>query len=201
MNRSTSMVIMITLLMIITLSLYSCVKQNKPLTEEEKKKKEEEKKKKEEEKKKNKETPAPTTKAPAPTTKAPAPTTKAPAPTTKAPAPVTKTPAPVTKTPAPVTKTPAPTTTKKEGFSEFSQEMKPANETDCLSIHGFDGLYCNPNKEHKQAEIFTRAKGKANCPGSELYNSKGGLCLDEEQKRMLMTRGGNNSGKHSEIGH
>ena len=180
MNRSTSMVIMITLLMIITLSLYSCVKQNKPLTEEEKKKKEEEKKKKEEEKKKNKETPAPTTKAPAP---------------------VTKTPAPVTKTPAPVTKTPAPTTTKKEGFSEFSQEMKPANETDCLSIHGFDGLYCNPNKEHKQAEIFTRAKGKANCPGSELYNSKGGLCLDEEQKRMLMTRGGNNSGKHSEIGH
>ena len=166
MNRSTSMVIMITLLMIITLSLYSCVKQNKPLTEEEKKKKEEEKKKKEEEKKKNKETPAPTTKAP-----------------------------------APVTKTPAPTTTKKEGFSEFSQEMKPANETDCLSIHGFDGLYCNPNKEHKQAEIFTRAKGKANCPGSELYNSKGGLCLDEEQKRMLMTRGGNNSGKHSEIGH
>ena len=196
MNRSTSMVIMITLLMIITLSLYSCVKQNKPLTEEEKKKKEEEKKKKEEEeeKKKNKETPAPVAKPPAPVTKPPAPVTKTPAP-------VTKTPPPVTKTPAPVTKTPAPTTTKKEGFSEFSQEMKPANETDCLSIHGFDGLYCNPNKEHKQAEIFTRAKGKANCPGSELYNSKGGLCLDEEQKRMLMTRGGNNSGKHSEIGH
>jgi hypothetical protein len=73
---------------------------------------------------------------------------------------------------------------------------------DCKKVYGFDGLFCKPYSADSQLDIYSQAKGDISCIGSSssLSNSKGGLCLDAKQKAMLTTRGGNATGRDSEIG-
>jgi len=73
----------------------------------------------------------------------------------------------------------------------------------CKKIYGFDGLYCKPYDADKKLDPFSDTKGSASCVGSSsgLTNSMGGLCLSDEQKRLLVTRGGNQTGVQSQIGH
>ena len=70
----------------------------------------------------------------------------------------------------------------------------------CKKVYGFDGLFCNPKDVDKSLDIYATAQGKLDCNGSGLTNSKGSLCLDNNQKSMLQTRGGNNKVSDAEIG-
>jgi len=70
----------------------------------------------------------------------------------------------------------------------------------CKKVYGFDGLFCNPENVDKSLDIYATAQGKLDCNGSGLTNSKGSLCLDNNQKKMLQTRGGNNKVSDAEIG-
>ena len=75
------------------------------------------------------------------------------------------------------------------------------NGQDCKKLYGFDGLFCTPGVADKSLDIYATADGKLDCEGSGLTNSRGSLCLDENQRNMLRTRGGNNTGKDAEVGH
>jgi len=78
--------------------------------------------------------------------------------------------------------------------------QKPAPE--CKKIYGFNGLFCNPSDTVVHLDTFSDAEGKVDCTeNSGLSNSKGGLCLSPEQKRLLATRGGNITLRNDEIGH
>jgi hypothetical protein len=71
---------------------------------------------------------------------------------------------------------------------------------DCRKIGGFDGLICSPEVPEHKIDIFSHAQGSLECTGSGLTNSKGSLCLDKTMTDLLMTRGGNSTGRDSEIG-
>ena len=78
---------------------------------------------------------------------------------------------------------------------------KDANN--CKKVYGLDGLFCSPNATNDQrVDIYSEAKGDPSCYGksSGLSNSKGSLCLDQNQMNLLLTRGGNQSGAQAQIG-
>lgn len=78
-----------------------------------------------------------------------------------------------------------------------------ADADSCKKIYGFDGLYCKPFVADSKIDLFSDTKGSTSCVGSSsgLTNSQGGLCLSDAQKQLLVTRGGNQSGAQSQIGH
>lgn len=51
----------------------------------------------------------------------------------------------------------------------------------------------------KLSDVFSSAKGNQSC-SSGLTNSMGALCLSEEQLYLLRSRGGNSTGRDSQIG-
>jgi len=71
---------------------------------------------------------------------------------------------------------------------------------DCKKVKGFNGLFCKPYVADNSLDIYSKAEGKLNCNGMGYHNSKGDLCLDEMQKKLLMSRGGNATGRSDEIG-
>ena len=70
----------------------------------------------------------------------------------------------------------------------------------CKKVFGFDGLFCTPKSEESVIDKIGSTKGSTDCIGksSGLSNSKGGLCLDEQQIKLLSTRGGNMGGQTSQ---
>jgi hypothetical protein len=67
----------------------------------------------------------------------------------------------------------------------------------CSKVMGFNGLFCPTTKSAdtmNPTEIFSTAKGDNSCESYGLMNSRGFLCLDDNQKKMLTTRGGNATG-------
>lgn len=76
-----------------------------------------------------------------------------------------------------------------------------AQSGDCKKLHGFNGLFCQPLVADKKIDMFVDTPGSMSCSGtsSGLTNSKGGVCLTEAQKTMLMTRGGNQTGAPSSL--
>ena len=74
--------------------------------------------------------------------------------------------------------------------------------TDCKKVYGLDGLFCSPNAKSEIISIFSDVKGDPTCSGksSGLSNSRGALCLDPTQVKLLRTRGGNQSSLPAEIG-
>ena len=70
----------------------------------------------------------------------------------------------------------------------------------CKKVHGFNGLQCCPNAKPEMFDKFAFTEGKKGCDGIGLFNSKGSLCLHKDQKRLLLTRGGNMSGPDAQIG-
>ena len=73
---------------------------------------------------------------------------------------------------------------------------------ECTKVKGFNGLFCKQYVADNKVDLFSDVKGDASCDGksSGLYNSKGGLCLDNNLKNMLRTRGGNQTGGNDQIG-
>jgi hypothetical protein len=79
----------------------------------------------------------------------------------------------------------------------------PVNDnTDCKRVNGFskNGVFCSPLSKPESIDIYSKAKGDLTCESLGLYNSKGQLCLDENMKRMLTTRGANAVGGNGQIG-
>lgn len=85
----------------------------------------------------------------------------------------------------------------KEGFrnNEYSTypDNKPTSDSiaSCKSVTGFDGLLCSPDGSEKPNDIFSDTEGSLECKSYGYSNSRGNLCLNPEQVRLLTTRGGN----------
>ena len=65
------------------------------------------------------------------------------------------------------------------------------------TVEGFEGIFGTPVNTNEIIDVFSNTKSSVNCYGSGLTNSGGGLCLNEKQKHLLTTRGGNASGASS----
>lgn len=84
-------------------------------------------------------------------------------------------------------------------YKPFMIDKPPA---ECKKIYGFNGLFCKPNETGEHLDIFSGAEGKKGCTdNSGLSNSMGGLCLTDDMKQLLATRGGNVTVSNAEIGH
>jgi hypothetical protein len=71
----------------------------------------------------------------------------------------------------------------------------------CKKIFGFEGIFCTPVTESAKIDTIGASKGSLECVGksSGLSNSMGGLCLDQNQIKLLGTRGGNKGGYTDDI--
>lgn len=72
--------------------------------------------------------------------------------------------------------------------------VDPSVNEPCKKVAGFRGLQCSDNAPFKEMDIYSLAKG--GCDGTNsagLSNSRGYLCLDQNQLQQLKTRGGNTS--------
>ena len=80
------------------------------------------------------------------------------------------------------------------------QKMKSSKES-FSNREGFEGALPhlrpeNSTSEEKMLDIFSQVEGKLSCGpiSSQLHNSRGGLCLNADQHKILQTRGGNATG-------
>jgi hypothetical protein len=73
---------------------------------------------------------------------------------------------------------------------------------DCKKVSGFDGMgvFCTPTTPENKIDIYSQAEGKLDCKSYGYSNSKGGLCMDKIMINQLQSRGGNATGKDSQIG-
>jgi hypothetical protein len=81
-------------------------------------------------------------------------------------------------------------------MNEYSKHMIVPQDSGCKKVHGMNGLFCSPlSTAVDNLDKFANAEGKLNCTdNSGLSNSRGGLCLTDDHKRLLTTRGGNSTG-------
>jgi len=70
----------------------------------------------------------------------------------------------------------------------------------CYKISGSNGLVCSPHNDTIPKDIYSESKGSLDCDSYGLMNSKGFLCLNDKQKTLYTTRGGNASGGGGDIG-
>ena len=97
-----------------------------------------------------------------------------------------------------------------EGFdmkpSEFKGNTHPSGNmmmggyTVAKPVEGFEGLHSSPYADSKPIDTFSQAVGGLECKSYGYSNSKGPLCLDANQIKLLSTRGGNATGVDSQIG-
>mgnify|MGYP003992311707 CR=1 FL=1 len=80
-------------------------------------------------------------------------------------------------------------------INEYSKHMIVPEEAGCKKVHGMNGLFCSPlSTAVDNLDKFADTEGKLSCTdNSGLSNSRGGLCLSEEHKLLLSTRGGNST--------
>lgn len=85
-------------------------------------------------------------------------------------------------------------------------ETTPFSGAEVMSVYeeGFETLEHVSADYHDDEEapidIYSQAHGDLSCEPNSYSNSGGYLCLNKNQKRQLMTRGMNQSGKSSQIG-
>ena len=76
-----------------------------------------------------------------------------------------------------------------------NKDIATTGDSPCRKVVGFNGLFCSAeNEPANPLDTFSKASGSMTCPSYGYMNSRGFLCLDAEQKRLLSTRGGNASG-------
>jgi hypothetical protein len=95
---------------------------------------------------------------------------------------------------------------KYEGFNVASIINKPNTKKQGFEgkTEGFEGFFENASTTDYYApyttdgaiDVFSGTPGSKDCEKSSsgLTNSKGGLCLNDTQKQLLQTRGGNATG-------
>ena len=66
---------------------------------------------------------------------------------------------------------------------------------ECKRIPGHSGLFCTPDSSHQVSRYdqFYDTSSNMTCSGNGLQKGSGNVCLNEEQHRLLTTRGGNAS--------
>jgi len=90
-----------------------------------------------------------------------------------------------------------------EGFSEYAPSAsveKKTESNDAVKTEGFESLTPAPFGTDKPIDIYSQLSGSKGCAPSPYSNSEGYLCLDSNASSMLSTRGGNATGKESQIG-
>ena len=75
--------------------------------------------------------------------------------------------------------------------SSYSSYLINDTDKSCKKVFGFNGVYCDPSGAPEKLDAFGETKGDLDCFGksSGMSNSTGGLCLSEEHKMLLSTRG------------
>ena len=87
-----------------------------------------------------------------------------------------------------------------ENLDSYSQwEINNAKNM-CYKVSGTNGLVCSPHNDTIPKDIYSESKGSLDCDSYGLMNSKGFLCLNDKQKTLYTTRGGNASGGGGDIG-
>lgn len=91
-------------------------------------------------------------------------------------------------------------TLPKDDLTSLNQMNQQENQ--CKKVGGFSdcGVFCSPSSNPEKIDIFSQAKGDISCDGLGYFNSRGALCLDENMKKMLSTRGTNAVGGNGQIG-
>lgn len=88
-----------------------------------------------------------------------------------------------------------------EGLATKKEENIPNKSKNTgIKTEGFAGLQSAPYNEEKPIDIFSQLPSGGKCTSSPYSNSQGYLCLDENAKNLLLTRGGNQTGKEHRIG-
>jgi hypothetical protein len=87
-----------------------------------------------------------------------------------------------------------------ENLDSYSQWEINNTKNMCYKISGANGLVCSPNNDTIPKDIYSESKGSLDCDSYGLMNSKGFLCLNDKQKTLYTTRGGNASGGGGDIG-
>ena len=79
-----------------------------------------------------------------------------------------------------------------EGMSTISPQVisPPPSET-LMNVSGFSGWYSSSDSSSSNIDSFMSTKASSVCEKSNLSSSGGFLCLSENQKTLLRTRGGN----------
>lgn len=92
---------------------------------------------------------------------------------------------------------------KMPGMPGMEQQPKPKeNMSEAVKTEGFESLTPSPNNvDNSTNDIFSQASSGKGCTPSPYSNSQGYLCLDANATNMLSTRGGNATGKESQIGY
>jgi len=63
---------------------------------------------------------------------------------------------------------------------------------DCKRVWGYNGLYCTPDKANAAMyDPFYNTSSNMTCEGSGLHKSSGNVCMNDQQLKLLTTRGGN----------
>ena len=95
---------------------------------------------------------------------------------------------------------------KMQQIQQF-QQLEQAPQTtimppESFKTEGFESLTPSPNNvDDSTNDIFSQASSGKGCAASPYSNSQGYLCLDSNAVNMLSTRGGNATGKSSQIGY
>lgn len=80
----------------------------------------------------------------------------------------------------------------------------PITDTTFQRLWGFDGLFGSSNANDNNVDIYSTAPGSMDqqCMNNSngMSNSKGYLCLDPNQIKLLKSRGGNQTTAQSQIG-
>lgn len=75
-------------------------------------------------------------------------------------------------------------------------------EEESFKVEGFEGLKPSLFNKNEEIDSFSKTEGSLSCTTDTfgLQNQHGGLCLSEEQKQLMRTRGGNATGPATEVG-
>lgn len=92
-----------------------------------------------------------------------------------------------------------PSQTDTDAYTGALIDQDKAN-VECKRVWGYNGLFCNPETADKLIDPFFNSGSSMNCEGSGITKSSGNVCLNEQQRRLLTTRGGNASGGDAQIG-
>jgi hypothetical protein len=84
----------------------------------------------------------------------------------------------------------------------YALQKTSPDSSECKKVDGFPGygVFCTPSSAPQTIDIFSQAKGDLTCESLGYSNSRGPICMDENMKRMLTTRGANATGGNSQIG-
>lgn len=75
--------------------------------------------------------------------------------------------------------------------SKLSMVIDQSNQPACGKVWGFNGLYCGLGVADGQVDPFYKTTSDMTCEGSGLTKGRGNLCLDDKQRQLLTSRGGN----------